>query len=98
MDGINWSWVLLILFLLVCPISMLLMRRGHPHMHGGQPMNGGRPHEHTEKRDANIDESADAVRSASRPLNELQRRQDVLEREIEALKGERLVNDSDHKH
>lgn len=97
MDGINWTWVL-ILFLLVCPISMLLMRRGHRHMHDGRPMNGGRPHEHPENRNANIDESADAVAGESRPLNELQRRQEALEREIEAAKGGRLANDSHDKH
>lgn len=61
-------------------------------------MNGGRPHEHTEKRSANSAESANAVPSAPGPLNEMQRRQEALEREIEVLKGERLENDSDHKH
>lgn len=97
MDGITWNWVL-ILLLLVCPISMLLMRRAHRHMHGGQRMDGGRPHEHTENRKANIDAADDAAPGASRPLNELQRRQEALEREIEGAQGGRLVNDRNHKH
>ena len=95
--GISWSWVL-ILFLLVCPISMLLMRRGHRHMHGGRPIDGGAPHEHPEGGRGNVADSAAPEASVARPLSELQRRQEALEREIETLKGERLMSDTDHKH
>lgn len=96
MDAINWSWVL-ILLVLVCPISMLLMRRGHRHKHDGRPTNGGISHEHTERGRANVAE-LDTTPGAVGPRSELQRRQEALARETETLKGERFASDGDQKH
>lgn len=90
MGGISWAWVLIVI-LLVCPISMLLMRRGHRNMHDDRSTGGGTSHDSPESRGANAAESGPEA-GAGRPPSEV-RRLEALEREIEALEGERRVND-----
>lgn len=96
MEAINWIWVL-ILLVLACPISMLLMRRGHRQMNDERPMGDGMSHKSAENRRTTASEVAASDASALRPRNELQSSK-ALEGESEAFKGDRPANDSEHKH
>jgi hypothetical protein len=74
---------LFVLFLLACPLMMIFMMRG---MHGGHGDTADRDHEQRAG-----DPYDKTYPDSSSPLDDLRRRRDELDRQIEEREGEELT-------